>query len=169
MTTTQFTNSPAPDSAVDAILLPVSSNGRPVGNWFDAVGKRLLEGTAGDRAAGGEIPTGMAVIELTRLELVSAVIRAAVKSDGKPVTEASLRKAFYYGLMVAEANQLTTVWLPLEDWLPDGMQKETALDALAESFRRFRAESGLLETVTISSSSLADRELATARFKSVLG
>lgn len=110
----------------------------------------------------------MAVIELTRLESVSAVIRAAVGLEGKPVTEAALRKAFYYGLMVAEANQLKTVWMPLEDWLPDGLQKETALQALAESFRRFRSESGLLETLTIATGDQTVRELASARFASVL-
>lgn len=169
MTTTLFTDSHTPETPVDAILLPVTSNGQPVGGWLQTTGQRLLEGAAGDRAASGEIPVGMAVIELTRLQAVSAVILAAVGTEGKPVTESALRKAFYYGLMVAEANQLKTVWMPLEDWLPVGMKKETAQDALAESFRRFRAESGLLETVTIGSSSPADRELASTRFKSVLG
>lgn len=68
-------------------------------------------------------------------------------NQGTPVKSTLFRKAVYYSLLVAEANQFKTAVISCPDFLSAGLPESDFTENLIEMLRKFRQESGLLTTV----------------------
>jgi len=95
------------------------------------------------------LPAGMAAATAAPFPGFPYLVLAGVISDQKEIRPAVFRKAVYYSLQVAEANQWTTVLISVPDFLEAGVSLADFGEHAAEMIRKFRQESGIVREVTL--------------------
>jgi len=93
------------------------------------------------------LPAGMAAAMASNLESFPYLILASLGSGENSAKPAIFRKAIYYSLLVAEANQFSTVVISIPDFLLSGLAESELVENLVEMLRKSRSESGILKTV----------------------
>lgn len=95
------------------------------------------------------LPAGMAAAVPSILDNFPFLILASLGSGDQAAKPAVFRKAVYYSLLVAEANQFSTVVISIPDFLSAGLNDADLVENLVEMLRKSRSESGILKTVRL--------------------
>ena len=92
---------------------------------------------------------GMAVVTHAGKLKTKFVIHAVTMDNNHSASEATVRKATYYALLVAEANKIKSVSFPAMGMGIGGLDKETVAQSMFEMMRKFSGESSFIEDVRI--------------------
>lgn len=137
------------ESETDAIVNP--ANGLLVMGGGVALAIATKGGSEIEAEARKSAPVkpGMALITHAGKLKTRYVIHAVTMNDKHQATEAIVRKATYYALLIAEANKLKSVAFPAMGMGIGGLEPEITAQSMAEVLRKFSAESSILENVTL--------------------
>jgi len=104
------------------------------------------------------LPAGMAAAFQSDLTAFPFLVLASLGSTVSLVKPSVFRKAIYYSLLVAEANQFASVVISVPDFISTGLSETDFTENLVEMLRKFRQESGILKSVVLW---IPDQPLAT--------
>ncbi len=144
------------EETTDAIVNP--ANGMMI--MGGGVAKAIIEkgGETIETEAKKSVPLkpGMAVVTHAGNLKTKYVIHAVTMDNNHVATEATVRKATYYALLVAEANKIKSVSFPAMGMGIGGLTKETVAQSMLEMMRKFSSESSFIEDVKIVLNDTAD-------------
>lgn len=137
------------DSETEAIVNP--ANGLMVmgGGVAHAIVTKGGDEIETEAKKSAPIKPGMALITHAGKLKSRYVIHAVTMNEKHQATEAIVRKATYYALLIAEANKLKSVAFPAMGMGIGGLDSGVVAQSMAEVLRKFSAESSILEHVTI--------------------